>query len=88
MMRIRSYVAIPGKKFCDLEDGEFFLGVSDTRVFVKIPEAKSVNAYDVIGRNLVRFEAGERVRPVEVTLTIERPSILEPVEVCYGENLG
>ena len=86
MMRIRSYVAIPEKSFCDLKVSEFFLDVSDTRVFVKIPEVKSVdngivNAYDIIGRNLVRFEAREGVRPVEVTLTVERPSILEPVEV-------
>ena len=86
-MRIRSYVAIPEKNFCNLEVGEFFLDVSDVKVFVKVSDSNDItNAYDIIGRSLEMFEANEMVRPVEVTLTVERPSILEPVEVCYGEN--
>ena len=85
-MRIRSYVAIPEKNFCNLEVGEFFLDVSDVKVFVKVSDSNDItNAYDITGRSLEMFEANEKVRPVEVTLTVERPSVLEPVEVCWGE---
>lgn len=88
MTRIRSYVAIPEKNFCDLEIGDFFLDVSDVKVFVKVSDSNDItNAYDITGRSLEMFEANEMVRPVEVTLTVERPAVFEPVEVCYGENI-
>lgn len=88
MTRIRSYVAIPEKNFCDLEIGDFFLDVSDVKVFVKVSDSNDItNAYDITGRSLEMFEANEMVRPVEVTLTVERPAMFEPVEVCYGENI-